>query len=242
MCIRSFPGSASASSSWSVLLVEGGRVAELERLFAEFVEAHLGGRNPDPWEYIDRLSGDERDELEGLIDAYYMDAPPREWDAGDFKGSDAERVADAIDRCFRGRSGLWPIVLPRLRDRARLKRSELVSRLAEWLGFPDRTEKVASYYHEMEQGRLAATGVKSRVLQGLGEILGESADALREAGNALRPEIETAADDAVFARTAQPSPEWRMERAEAAPPPTAARREGAAEWDELDELFRGGEP
>jgi hypothetical protein len=222
--------------------VEGVPVAELERLFAEFVEAHLGGRDPDPWEYIDRLEGSERDELANLIDAYYMDAPPRDWDAVAFRGSDAERLTDALDRCFRGRSGLWPVVLPRLRDRARLKRSELVSRLAEWLGFPDRTEKVAGYYHEMEQGRLPATGVKARVLEGLGEILGQSADALREAGNALRPEISTAADDAVFARTARPSADWEMEHAEAAPPPPAAQRERPGEWDEVDELFRGGEP
>src|SRR5918995_3203547 len=217
MCIRSSPGSASASPSWSIPLVEGVPVAELERLFAEFVEAHLGGRDPDPWEYIDRLEGSERDELANLIDAYYMDAPPRDWDAVAFKGSDAERIAGALDRCFRGRSGLWPVVLPRLRDRARLKRSELVSRLAEWLGFPDRTEKVAGYYHEMEQGRLSERGVSTRVLEGLGEILGESAEALRKAGQALRPEITAADANTVVARTARPSPDWQMEHAESAP-------------------------
>ena len=215
-------------------------MADLERLFAEFVEAHLGGGDPDPWEYIGRLEGSDREELEELIDAYFMDAPPRPWDAEAFGSSEAERVVDALDRSFRGRAGLWPAVLPRLRDRARLKRRELVAKLAEALGVTDREEKVASYYHQMEQGLLPSAGVSGRVLEGLAKILGVSADSLRKAGQALRAEVGPA-DDAVFARTTQPSPEWQMEHAEAAPPPAAAHAEREAEWDEVDELFRGGD-
>ena len=33
-------------------------MAELDRLFTEFVERHLAGEDPDPWSYIDQLSGD----------------------------------------------------------------------------------------------------------------------------------------------------------------------------------------
>ena len=104
---------------------------ELDRLFTEFVERHLAGEDPDPWSYIDQLSGDEREELEELIDAYFVGAPPRSWDAAAYRGSSAERIADALDRSFRGQAGLWPAVLPRLRDRARLTRGALVERLAE---------------------------------------------------------------------------------------------------------------
>jgi transcriptional regulator with XRE-family HTH domain len=215
-------------------------MAEVERLFAEFVEAHLGGRDPDPSEYIGHLGEGDRQELEELIDAYYVDAPPRPWDAEAFRGSDAERLVDAIDRSFRGRAGLWPAVLPRLRDRARLKRSDLVAKLAKTLGVSDREQKVASYYHEMEQGLLASAGVSSRVLDGLAEILGVTADSLRETGRALRTDVGEA-DDAVFARTARPSPAWQLEHAEAAPPPGAASAEREAEWDEVDKLFRGGD-
>jgi transcriptional regulator with XRE-family HTH domain len=215
-------------------------MAEVERLFAEFVEAHLGGRDPDPSEYIGRVGEGDRQELEELIDAYYVDAPPRPWDAEAFRGSDAERLVDAIDRSFRGRAGLWPAVLPRLRDRARLKRSDLVAKLAKTLGVTDREPKVASYYHQMEQGLLASTGVSRRVLEGLAEILGVTADSLHETGWALRTDVGEA-DDAVFARTARPSPEWQLEHAEAAPAPGAASAEREAEWDEVDQLFRGGD-
>ncbi len=132
-------------------------MAELEGLFTEFVGRHLAGEDPDPWAYVDQLSGDERSELEELIDAYFVGAPPRNWDAGAYRGSGAERIAEALDRSFRGAAGLWPAVLPRLRDRAQIARGALVQRLADALGVGDRREKVAAYYHEMEQGLLPST-------------------------------------------------------------------------------------
>jgi hypothetical protein len=221
------------------MTMEAVAVADLARVFAEFVEAHLGGKRPDPWEYIGRLEGSEREELEELIDAYYVDAPPRRWDPEAFKDSESERLVDAIDRSFRGRAGLWPAVLPRLRDRARLRRSDLVARLAEALGVADREEKVGAYYHQMEQGLLPAAGVSERVLDGLARILGVTAEALRGAGRTLTPEVGEA-EDAVFARTTFPTPDLALEHAEEAPPPGVAGAEREAERDEVDELFTGG--
>jgi hypothetical protein len=216
-------------------------MAEVDRLLAEFIRAHLAGSDPDPREYMQRVDEPERTELADLIDAYYVGAPPRPWDPQAFAGSQAEQITEAIDRAFRGRAGFWPVLLPRLRDQARLRRAEVVTRLAELLGVADREDKVASYYHQMEQGLLPSSGVSPRVLERLGEILGVSSASLRQSGQAL--EIEAAsADDAVFARTAQPSPDWQLEHAESAPPPGAAGAGREAEWDEVDRLFRGGDP
>jgi hypothetical protein len=210
---------------------------ELERLFTEFVERHLAGENPDPWSYIDQLPGEEREKLEELIDAYFVGAPPRSWDADAYKGSSAERIADALDRSFRGQAGLWPAVLPRLRDRARLTRGALVERLAAALGVGARHEKVAAYYHEMEQGLLPSAGVSGRVLDVLAGIVGTSTEALRRAGEPLsgKPPVDAAA--ASFARKAMPAPPEY-----AAPPEAMEQREQdrKVEWDEVDELFTGG--
>jgi hypothetical protein len=210
---------------------------DLEHLFTEFVERHLSGEDPDPWSYIDQLSGEEREKLEELIDAYFVGAPPRAWDPAAYKGSSAERIAEALDRSFRGQAGLWPAVLPRLRDRARLTRGALVERLAESLGVGDRREKVAGYYHEMEQGLLPSAGVSGRVLEALAGIVGASAEALRTAGAPLSgepPGDEAAA--AVFARTAKQAPEYG-----APDEPLEARdADRASDWDEVDELFMGG--
>jgi hypothetical protein len=214
-------------------------VADLARVFAEFVEAHLAGRDPDPWEYVERVEAADRAELEELIDAYYVDAPLRPWDAEAFRGSESERLVDAIDRSFRGRAGLWPAVLPRLRDRARLRRAELVSRLAAALGVGDREEKVGAYYHQLEQGLLPTAGVSERVVDGLAGILGVTAESLRSAGRTLTPQVGEA-EDAVFARRAFADQDLVLEHAEAAPPPGVAGAEREAERDEVDELFTGG--
>lgn len=216
-------------------------MADVNQLFGEFIKAHLAGSNPDPWEYVGRLEGDERTELEELIDAYYVDAPPRQWDAEAFRGSAAERIADSIDRSFRGQAGWWPAVLPRLRDKARLKRSEVVKRLAKALGVGDREQKVAGYYHEMEHGLLPSERVSKKVLDALAGIVGTTGDALRKAGRPLTPEISSQdAADAVFARTAHPQEEWTHTAGALAQEADAPAPADRTDWDEVDELFLGG--
>ena len=209
-------------------------MAELNSLFTEFVERHLAGENPDPWSYINQLESEERAELEELIDAYFVGAPPQSWNADAYTGSSAERIADALDRSFRGQAGLWPAVLPRLRDRARLTRGALVERLAETLGVDDRSEKVAVYYHEMEQGLLPSAGVSDRVLDVLAGIVGTTARGLRRAGRPLSSEPPAEAAARTFARKATPAPEYEPSE----PAFEVGKKPDAADWDEVDELFR----
>ena len=84
----------------------------------------------------------------------------------------------------------------------------------------------------MEQGLLPAAGVSDRVLEALGQIVGETAQALRDAGRALTPAGEgPAAPAAAFARRAYAEPAGAPSPG-TQPPPTG-------EWDEVDELFRG---
>ena len=126
-------------------------------------------------------------ELASLIDGYLARAPRQSFDQASFRGSSAERTVDELERAIGGQAGLWPAFLPRLRDRAGLKRSELVERLADDLGVGDRKDKVAGYYHEMEQGLLPARGVSDRVLDALARILGDTAQSLKDAGRVLTP-------------------------------------------------------
>jgi hypothetical protein len=208
-------------------------VSDVDRLLGEYIEQHQAGEGPDPWSFIERLDGAERDELEELIEAYLVDAPPRPWDAAKFKGSPEERLTEELDRSLRGASGAWPVVLPRLRERAKLKRRELVERLAAALGAPSKEDKVAGYYHEMEQGLLPAGGVSGRVLEALGEIVGETGDRLRRAGEAMGGGGGAEQEDAVFARSVQVQETRSLDSFQASP-----TEQG---WDEIDELFRGGQ-
>jgi hypothetical protein len=209
-------------------------VTDVARLLTAYIAEHQAGGEADPHEYLTRASPSERAELAALIDAYLVRAPRRQFDQAAFRGSSAERTVDELERAIAGQAGLWPAVLPRLRDRAGLKRSELVERLAAALGVSARKDKVAVYYHEMEHGRLPAQGVSDRVLESLGQLVGESAQQLRDASRALIPPGRgpATAPEPAFARRAyrEPGP------AE----PTAAPGAPGAEWDEVDELFRGG--
>ena len=209
-------------------------MSDVDRLFDEYVEEHRAGGEADPRSFLARASPDDRPELAALIDGYLMRMPRREVELEKFRGTPAERTVDELERVLAGQGGLWPALLPRLRDRIGLKRSELVRHLAESLGVADKTEKVAAYYHEMEQGMLPEHGVADQVLQALGSLVGESAEALREAGRAIRPPSESATPAAAaFARRAE---------AEAGMPSpgTTAESPEPALWDTVDQLFRGG--
>jgi hypothetical protein len=206
----------------------------LERLLADYIAEHRAGGEADPRAYLSRASPAERTELAALIDTYLAHAPRQPFNQAMFRGSSAERSVDELERSIAGPAGLWPAVLPRLRDRAGLKRSELVERLAAALGVSARKDKVADYYHQMEQGRLPAQGVSDRVLEAVGRLVGETAQTLRDAGDALAPAGQgpAAAAAPAFARRAYGEPDAQ----EAAGAPTPPQ----PEWDEVDQLFRGG--
>jgi hypothetical protein len=208
-------------------------MSDVDHLFADYVAEHRAGGDADPRLYLSRASPSQQTELAALIDAYLARAPRQQFEEASFRGSTAERTVEDIDRAIAGQAGLWPALLPRLRDRAGVKRSELVERLAAALGVGDRIDKVAGYYHEMEQGLLPSGGVSDRVLDALGQIVGETAQALREAGRALAPPGggAAAAPAAAFARRAYAEPAGT-------PSPGAPSPQGA-EWDDVDELFRG---
>jgi hypothetical protein len=208
-------------------------MTDVERLLTEYKEAHRGGGDADPGPWLARVSGVDRELLAGLIDAYLAEAPRRPFSAAAFADSGAAPVAEAVERSLAGAGGMWPALLPRLRARARLRRSELVMQLAARLGAQSRQYKVGLYYHQMEQGLLPEPGVSDAVLEALGKIVGSTAPALRKAGQMPAPGPPRTDEGAVFARAT-----YGEAPAGAGEPP--AREQRADEWDEVDRLFRGG--
>lgn len=208
-------------------------MTDVDRLLKEYVAAHRAREDVDPAEYLARAQGAERKELAALIDAYLARAPRREFDPEAYRLSGMADNVGRLSRSLTGASGLWPSLLPRLRTSARLKRSELVERLTSALGVGGREDKVADYYHQMEQGLLPSDGVSDTVLEALAGILGRSAEALREAGRAASPGgAASAPPAAAFARTTPADQEG-------APPVESAAGLPEERWDEVDELFRG---
>src|SRR4051794_18213145 len=158
-----------------------------EQLLRDFMAHHRAGDDPDPRDYVQRVPAPDRMELAALIDHYLASRPRQSWDEAAFQASPAHAVVQGLERSLGAEAGTWSSLLPQLRNALQLRRAEIVSRLAEALGVPDREDKVRGYYHEMEQGLLPPEGVSARVLVALAGILRTDADALRHAGRALRP-------------------------------------------------------
>ena len=207
-------------------------MAEPRELLEEFRAGFEAGEDPDPRALLERVDGEQRQELRSLIDQYLMTAPRRSWDPVAYEASPAKAAVDRVYESLEGVSGTWPELLPALRNRARIKRSELVERLAEALGVGDRAERVGDFYNRMEHGRLPAEGVSSRVIEALAGIVGASAEAIREAG---RTAGEAGGPDLLYARmtlsdAAYDADEVAAPAASSLPP----------DRDEVDELFTGG--
>ena len=197
---------------------------------------------PIPSSFLSRVEGTDRAELAALIDAYLARSPGRAWDAAAFAGSPAESVTDRVAAEWDSWElapavAGWHELLPALRNKASLKRREVVERLAEGLGARAQTEKVAAYYHEMETGALPPDGVSNKVLDALGSILGETRDRLRAAG-AASAEIVDANLSVSFARKALADQEFAD--ADMPAPPASPGTSAEAEFDRVDELFTGG--
>ncbi|MCB0877265.1 MAG: hypothetical protein KDB46_13835, partial [Solirubrobacterales bacterium] len=122
-------------------------MADIDRLIEEFAADYEAGRPADPAQLLDRVDAGQRQELASRLDRYLMTAPARRWDPEAFEGSLAQIASDRVYESIEGVSGSWPEVLPRLRNQARIKRRELVERLAGALGFGSEPEiaKVGDY-------------------------------------------------------------------------------------------------
>lgn len=219
-------------------------MSTVERLLKQFIAAdRAGGRAPDPQAYITQAGGADREELLVLLDEYLARAPRRAFDAAAFAASPARELTDDLLQALDGDAGTWPALLPRLRHRARLSRAQLVAALAQRLGVPGREQAVLGYYHAMEQGTLPADGVTDRVLDALGAIVGETAAALRAAGENIVPRGAAGGAAGAFARVAEPDVAYlRM----APPAPAPADRDDPAGDDPagedsaaVDALFTG---
>jgi hypothetical protein len=206
-------------------------MAQIDELLREYKEAH-GAGSGDPRPFLSRAQAADRAVLAALIEGYLENAPRREFDREEFLESPAAPVAEGVQRSLAGAGGLWPALLPRLRAQARVKRADLVRELAARLGAESQQDKVAGYYHEMEQGLLPAEGVSDTVLEALGKIVGVAAESLRKAGSLPAPGPPRMDEAAVFTRMARAAPDT------AAAPPVAGQA-ADEEWDEVDRLFRG---
>jgi hypothetical protein len=199
------------------------------------VAEHRGGGVGDPTPYLEQLSGVDRTELSALIDRYLARFQGEPFDPDAYAGSASERLVESVYESLAGESGSWPVLLPQLRNQAKIKRAGLVERLTEALGASGQEEKVAYYYNQMEHGRLEPQRVSDRVLDALAEIVNTTRETLRRAGETVGP----TSTDSVFARVAPGSKGMDLPAAAESPDRAPEAEAFSDERDEIDALFLG---
>jgi hypothetical protein len=207
-------------------------MSDVGQIMHEFAQAYRLDSGSDPRDFLKRVEGTDREELRLLIDGFLTNVPRQDWDPHAFKGSVAERAMAAAGPPVAS----WSKLLPELREKARLSRATVVSRLATALGFPDAKSRVAIYYHRMEREELPSTGVSTKVLETLGEIVGVSVERLRESGKAGEAGLGSGGE--IFARVGSALASTATADASLG---LEASDQVSTPQDELDRLFTEGD-
>jgi len=206
-------------------------MASADELLDQFIADWNAGRRPRVEDYLERAPTGERDELGALMNTFLDHAPTPQFSSETIAAIQREPAVSELGALADSRAGFWPSLLPRLRRRAKLTRDQLVLQLAERLALPGQEPKIKRYYHQMEAGTLDPEGVSMRVLDSLAAVVGVKTRELEEAGSFQG--AGGLASGPLYARAQEANElsgaEW-----------TATMPASAGDWDEVDELFRGG--
>ena len=212
-----------------------------ERILSQFIDAWNTGQRPDVDDFIERAPADERAELAEDITSFLTWAPTPDYDGATLDAIAAEPIVAEVFAIARGPNGLWPSLLPRLRARSSVTTAQLASGLVGLLGLPSGSErKTEAYLTQMERGELAPAGVSRRLLDALSRLLGVRRDELEGAGDVGRWHTPPRPAPAIRFRAAPGAAEPVREDLEVLADALMPPAETEKDWDEVDELFRGG--
>jgi hypothetical protein len=205
-----------------------------DRILSDFVDAWNAGRRPDLDEHLARAPAGDREQLLADITAFVAFAPTPDYDDAALAAIRAVPAVAAGAAATAAPGGLWPALLPRLRERAALSTAQLAAGLVGALGLPaDREPKTRGYLERLEAGELEPRGLSGRLLDALARVLGVPRADLEGASLFGAP-----AAAALF-RAEGPAAETL--RADLDVIADALAAPSGAGWDDVDELFRSGE-
>ena len=212
---------------------------DTDLLLSEFIDAWNAGRRPSVRDCLRRVpDGPERAELAEAIEAWLALAPTPDLDA---EGRAAVRAEPVVQRVLAGverDAGLWPELLPDLRERSRLSLGQLAGRIVERLSLPPADRgRAADYLGRMERGELDPTRVSRRLLEALAEVLGASPAALADAGSVGRGLRPASAGGTLFRTDGEADDQVGRDLAILS---RAAMEPAPPSLDEVDRLFLGG--
>ncbi len=188
-------------------------MSHLDDLAGEFRRQYLDGAHPDAAEFLDRAPSGDRDELGRRIRAILAEEPPPD---------PAPETLLMVQAMLRGQPPLLE-----LRTSKGMTRDQVVTDLREELGLePAKEQRVAVYYHELENGQLPLAGIRDRVFDAVAKVMGVARASLMLKGPGAG---DPGHAQVVFAR-AEPGAQVSLDALAALP----------GDPDEVDDLFTGG--
>jgi transcriptional regulator with XRE-family HTH domain len=208
-------------------------MVSIDRVLSEFIDDWNAGRRPQVDDYLDRVPETERAELANQLMTWLEVAPSPAFDEPTREQIRSEPVARASVDAMAREAGIWPELLPILRERASLSVRELAGKLVAAIGLGSSSEaKTSDYLEQLEKGSLDPARVSRTVIEKLAGILRVDESLLNQAGGpAFRP--------APMFRASKPASAGTMRNMEVLADmlTTTAPEE---DWDEVDRLFQGG--
>jgi hypothetical protein len=205
-----------------------------DRILSEFIDAWNAGRRPSIDEYLARVPEPEREGLLEDITSYISWGPTPAYDDAALAQIRAEPAMAAALSGYRKRPASWPALLAARRQALALSADDLAARLVNVLGLASqRRAKTRDYLERAERGELDASRFAPRLLDALAELLQTSRRELRGAAGTWMP-VQAAPAFRAGDDAAMVTREHLELMADAAAAPSEA------DWDEVDDLFRGG--
>jgi transcriptional regulator with XRE-family HTH domain len=210
-----------------------------EQVLSDFIDAWNAGRRPRLRDYLARVpDGAERDHLAEQISTWLDVAPTPEYDAATRVAIRAEPVVEQIFEAVGEDAGLWPQLVPRLRERRGWSVDQLAERIAARFGLARADEaRTAEYVAQLERGELGPSRLSRRLVDALGELLGASPGTLADAGGLTTMLRPPAMGSALMRADERPDAQV-LEDIELLS--RAAMRPAPVPMDEVDLLFLGG--
>ncbi len=211
-------------------------MSQVDKIVEQYAAALQAGDQFDYEQLASGLDDFDRRELEarvGMLNRQFSDSA---------EGVDRnDPRVERLRRSAAGLSGVWPSMLPRLRERKNLDRADLARQLADGLGKPEAADKVEEYYHQLEWGNLPANKVDRSVVKVLSEILEEDEQELWEAGTGgvdqwakkVKRSQSGPLPKRAFARLVGENKPLTVDDSQFNPP-------AKSDWDDTDRLFLGG--
>jgi hypothetical protein len=141
-------------------------MVSIDRVLSEFIDDWNAGRRPQVDAYLERVPEDERAALADQLMTWLEVAPTPAYDGKTRAEIRSEPVARASIDAMASEAGLWPELLPRLRERASLSVRELAGKLVAAIGLGSNAEpKTSDYLDQLERGSLDPARVSQTVIE-----------------------------------------------------------------------------